>query len=352
MRVGSLFSGCGGLDLAFAGVGFELGWLCEVDRSCNLVLDARFSGVVNLGDVRGVDWGRVDGVDVVLAGFPCQPVSVAGAKLGSKDERWLWPEVVRAVSVLRPRFVVLENVAGILRRGAQEVFGDLAGIGFDAWWCCFNASDVGAPHRRRRWFCVAWDAVADSGGAGAGGFGGKVFGEEEQFGWWGQGDADASGVYRGVVADSDSECGVEWGVAGSGEAAGGGPSAVDSGCVGEGVAAVADPDGSGCVEYGGAVSVSSQVGSVECGGGEGVEWGRYESAIRRWERVLGRCAPRPVDARGRLDPDFVEWMMGFPLGHTDVDGVSRAARLRMLGNAVCVQQGMVVANWLSGGFFE
>lgn len=78
-----------------------------------------------------------------------------------------------------------------------------------------------------------------------------------------------------------------------------------------------------------------------------VEWGAYGPAIRRWEAIVGRDAPRPTDDLGRLDPRFAEWMLGYPFGWVAVDGVSRTSQLRLIGNSVQVQCGQVVGLWLA-----
>lgn len=94
-------------------------------------------------------------VDIISGGFPCQPHSQAGKLLGKDDPRNLWPSIVRIIGEVRPRFLFLENVANINNTYAKEIVGDLAQMGFDAAWCVVRASDVGAPHRRARWFLLA-----------------------------------------------------------------------------------------------------------------------------------------------------------------------------------------------------
>ena len=95
-------------------------------------------------------------VDLITAGFPCQPFSAAGAHRGLDDDRWLWPSIARIIAEIRPRFVVLENVPPVIRHGLPAVLADLAQLGFDAEWGLYSAADVGAPHRRQRWWCVAY----------------------------------------------------------------------------------------------------------------------------------------------------------------------------------------------------
>jgi len=94
-------------------------------------------------------------VDIISGGFPCQPHSQAGKLLGKDDPRNLWPQIVRIAREVRPRFMFLENVANINNTYGKEIVGDLAQMGFDAAWCVVRASDVGAPHRRARWFLLA-----------------------------------------------------------------------------------------------------------------------------------------------------------------------------------------------------
>lgn len=119
MRCGSLFSGIGGLDLGLERAGFEVAWSGQCLASTR------------------------------------QPVSFADRGLAQKDERWLWPEFHRIVRLLRPRFVLVENVPGLLARGMGDVLGDLAASGYNAEWDCIPAAAVGAPHLRYRVFIVA-----------------------------------------------------------------------------------------------------------------------------------------------------------------------------------------------------
>src|SRR5690606_33333535 len=155
MRIGSLFSGIGGLELGLerAGLG-RVAWQCEIDPYCRAVLARHWPEARRYDDARAID-GSAARVDVVCGGFPCQPVSVAGKRLAQADERWLWPEFARVVRELRPAIVVVENVPGLRSAGLRDVLADLAALGFDAEWSCLAASDVGAPHIRRRLFIVA-----------------------------------------------------------------------------------------------------------------------------------------------------------------------------------------------------
>src|SRR5438270_5688184 len=158
LTVGSLFSGIGGLDLGLERAGMSVAWQVENDPFCAAVLEKHWPGVKRYGDIREIRWEEVESVDLVCGGFPCQPVSLAGRRLGTTDDRWLWPEFARCVRTVRPRYVLVENVPGLLVRGMGDVLGDLAACGYDAEWDCLPAAAVGAPHLRYRVFIVAYTA--------------------------------------------------------------------------------------------------------------------------------------------------------------------------------------------------
>jgi DNA (cytosine-5)-methyltransferase 1 len=162
MRHLDLFSGIGGFALAAGWAGFETIGFAETDAYCSKILDLHWPGVVNYGDVHAIDGRRFQDVDLVTAGFPCQPFSCAGQRRGTSDERFLWPELARLLGEVRPRFALLENVPGILSMDGGRIFGrilgELAALGFDASWNCVPASAVGALHRRDRlWIVVNGD---------------------------------------------------------------------------------------------------------------------------------------------------------------------------------------------------
>lgn len=157
MRIGSLCSGIGALDLAVLEVfGGEIVWHAEIDPDACKVLEKRFPGVLNIGDIKTVDWTKVPPVDLLCGGIPCPPWSSAGQRRGIEDERHLWPYVVPALRTLRPDYLLVEQVGGFLHLGGLDAtLADLAGLGFDAQWSTYRASAVGAPHRRERLFVVA-----------------------------------------------------------------------------------------------------------------------------------------------------------------------------------------------------
>jgi len=158
VTVGSLFSGIGGFDLGLERAGMQVKWQVEIDKYCLKVLEKHWPHVRRYTDIKQVRWEDVEPVDLVCGGFPCQPVSVAGKRKGREDERWLWPEFVRCFGVLRPRYVLIENVPGLLVRGFADVLRDLAACGYDAEWDCIPAAQFQAPHLRERVWILAYSA--------------------------------------------------------------------------------------------------------------------------------------------------------------------------------------------------
>jgi len=156
MTYGSLFSGIGGIDIGMDRAGFFCRWQVEIDPFCAKVLEKHWPGVKRHGDIRTLTGDELEPVDLICGGYPCQPFSQAGKRAGTADERHLWPEFARIAGVLRPRYLLLENVPGHLSLGFGDVLRDLAGLGYDAEWCCLRASDFGASHLRKRVFIVAY----------------------------------------------------------------------------------------------------------------------------------------------------------------------------------------------------
>ena len=165
LRVGSLFSGYGGLDMALHSVtDTGLAWVCDNNPTAAAILRHHHPHVPNLDDITEVDWNSAEPVDVITAGFPCQDISDAGQRAGitKGTNSGLWRHVIRAARVLRPRLIILENVAAITSRGLDTVAGDLSENGYDARWCTLRASDIGAPHQRNRWFAIAQATTSDA----------------------------------------------------------------------------------------------------------------------------------------------------------------------------------------------
>src|SRR5512139_1947664 len=166
MRVLDLFSGIGGFSLGLERAGMRTVAFCEIEPFCRAVLRKHWPDIPIYEDVRSLTAERLaaDGisVDVICGGFPCQDISVAGKGAGIEGGRsGLWSEYARIIGELRPRYVIVENVAALLGRGLDRVLGDLAEIGYDAEWHCIPASYVGAPHRRDRVWIVAYPQCAE-----------------------------------------------------------------------------------------------------------------------------------------------------------------------------------------------
>ena len=164
----SLFSGIEGfaVGLRLGGLNLRTVGYVEQDTWCQKVLQARIAeGALDyapiIRDIRAADFRPMAGlVDIVTAGFPCQPHSIAGLRAGVEDQRNLWPDTVRVLGEVRPGYVLLENAGIQLRKGnepayAYTVLAELAGLGYDSEWGIVSAQAAGAPHIRKRWFCLA-----------------------------------------------------------------------------------------------------------------------------------------------------------------------------------------------------
>jgi len=304
VKVGALCAGYGGLELglSLAGVDVDLTWYAEIDKHAAQVMGHHHPDVPNLGDLTEIaDPPRVD---VVTAGFPCQPVSTAGKRKGVNDERWLVEDVCRVAREAGADWLILENVAGLRSANGGDamarVVSALAGNGFAAEWTSVRASDVGAPHGRLRWFCLAY---ADGGGYGQGQDGervGRVDGSDE-------GGGREREWSRSVVGDRSLETAADANLPGRGEQRW--PVAVQPSCP-----------------------------TAEHAGHHVSRFGPYADAVARWEPIVGRPAPNPTDDKRRLNPRFVEWMMGLPDGWVTDTNVTRSQALKILGNGVVPQQ--------------
>lgn len=364
LREGSLFSGYNGLGMAVSEVfGSEPAWFSEYEpptdkhpspaQGAAKILAHRYPDVPNLGDITAIDWDTVEPVDILSGGFPCTDLSLAGLGAGLRPgtRSGLWSYFALGISRLRPRYVVIENVRGLLSAEAHSdvepcswclgegsgepdlralgaVLGDLAGLRYDAQWCGLTAADVGAPHGRFRVFILAWDAE-DSGRNEP-----RLTDRRDGCAWSTRGSglvtADAGHDRRERSSKPDLR-------AQGGLAASFGHNT--DGCS----AAFADPSRDRRDERWS--EPAGELGgpdAAQCGASP-AQWGEYTPAIRRWERLLGRPAPDPKEPGHkdgeRLSPRFTEWMMGLPDGHvTAVPGVNRNAQLKALGNGVVPQQ--------------
>lgn len=162
LNVLGLFSGIGGLELGLERAGMTTVGQVELDPYCRRVLAKHWPDVPRHDDVRTAAgwWLSTERptVDVACGGFPCQPFSISGDQLGTADERWGWTWMADVIRRVRPRYVVVENVPGLLADSAAfgRVLGDLASAGFDADWAVLSACAFGAPHARERLFVVAY----------------------------------------------------------------------------------------------------------------------------------------------------------------------------------------------------
>ena len=340
LTIGSLCSGVDGLAL---GLGGHVAWQCDNDPSARAVLAARYPGVPCHDDVRALP-ADLAPVDLVCAGYPCQPFSHAGLRKGTDDPRHLWPAVRDAIRHLGPRWVVLENVRGHVNLGLGAVLGDLAELGFDAEWGLFRSSDVGAPHQRARVFVVARHPHPHAAGErrpgratrqGAGGDQavGRETGDHP-------GDVDAprapahaAGPRRqgrdhhpaptppGGTTPDTGRPGTP-GRAGGGAPPHAGHDRRDRGPQRDG----APPPGLDGAR--GHDAHRRAVADVRR-----PHLGRYEPAVARWEQHHGP-APAPLDDRGRLAPAFAEWMLGLPAGWVTGLDLPRRHAFRLIGNAV------------------
>ena len=329
MKLGSLFSGYGGLDMAIhtAFGDVETAWVSDFDTGPNKILAHRYPSVPNLGDITRIDWTQVEPVDIIAGGFPCQDVSLAGRRAGMTEgtRSNLWGAMRTAIETIRPRYVVAENVRGLLSatatsdsdmepgigplgnagagylRALGRVLGDLADLRYDTQWCGLRAADVGAPHGRFRVFILAEDSLR-------GGSGGRA----------------------GIASDSESQrADTQAHRADSGLGASGTPR-LDL------LPTPTTSEGNGIGTHGtGGADLRTTIATTD--------FGTYAPAIIRWEKVLGRPAPAPTEpgrARPRLSAAFCEWMMGLPEGWvTDTPGITRNEALKALGNGVVPQQG-------------
>lgn len=307
MKIGSLCTGYGGLDLAVESYfNAETIWCAEFDKYASQVIEKRFA-VPNHGNIKNIDWGTLPSIDILTAGYPCQPFSHAGERKGIQDERHIFPFIAEAISVLRPKFVVLENVRGHLSLGLKEVLQRLTEIGYDAKWTTVRASDVGAPHRRERIFIVA-----------------NPIGE---------------GFQRSIETG--------YGFAESGE------NAQCTNTDGFGFTLVGDNSGTQRNQRQSQSKLGQLVETVSPIDA-GIEFKPYDGQMQelgkrftpRREMQL-QDVPSPLD-NDKLNPKFVEYMMGLTPGWvTDVE-LSRSQQLKILGNGVVPQQAHYALELLLG----
>ena len=160
MRMLDLFSGIGGFALAAKwrwGEDLDLVGFCEIEKYAQKVLNKNFPGVPIYEDIKKLNGNDFKDIDLITGGFPCQDISIAGKGEGIEGSRsGLWTELHRIIGEIRPRYALIENVPMLTIRGGTRVIADLAEIGYDAEWQIVGADDVGAWHRRKRIWIVAY----------------------------------------------------------------------------------------------------------------------------------------------------------------------------------------------------
>ncbi|MGH8876050.1 MAG: DNA cytosine methyltransferase [Stackebrandtia sp.] len=340
-RIGSLCTGFGGLDMgAAAAVGGRTVWTADPEPGPSAILAHRYPQAPNLGDITAINWDTVPAIDVLCAGFPCQDISNAGRRAGIKEgtRSGIWTNVAAAIGALRPDLVILENVAAITvrRPGLDVVLADLAEIGLDARWTHLRASDIGAPHRRDRWFAIAWPADAHPDHLGRPGTGAAGRAEVGHAARPGAAFAHAEGVGQREPANQAVAV------------AAGGNARPQPGRRSLLAAANTESHGrqQGRPEP---ARLARGSGAAQC---RNTDWGAYTAAVTRWEHITGRTAPEPTEdaprSGRRLAARFVEWLMGLEPGWvTDVPGLTRTAQLTALGNGVVPQQAFTAISWLT-----
>ena len=167
MKVLDLFSGIGGFSLGLERAGMETVAFCEFDKKAQLVLKKHWPDVPIFDDVRGLNGKQIreeiGAVQLICGGFPCQPFSVAGQQRGQEDDRHLWPEYFRIIQEIQPRWVLCENVTGIINMELDQVLSDLEGENYSHQSLIIPACAVNAPHRRDRvWIIARRNAMGNS----------------------------------------------------------------------------------------------------------------------------------------------------------------------------------------------
>ena len=367
----SLCSGIGGLDLGVNAV-FGSRTVCYVEREAYAaaLLVARMEDQAldpapiwdDLKTFDGKPWrGRVD---ILHAGYPCQPFSQAGNREGKADPRHLWPDVARIIGEVAPRVVVLENVRGHVSLGLREVLEDLHGLGFDAEWGVYRASDAGAPHRRERVFILAYRRGERCG------WGTEQHmraGSECQEGEQGQ-HANRHDMEGGTLADTTRELYDGRGTArsdGRGKPSDSDEQLADTDSESSRVekyhsggqerqsTGTLEPeilrriDGENCTE--GVGAGSQQVADTDSEGSQERQGERRDSQQELAASERGSWPPGPEDDWSEVPPEL------WPATQPPVRGVAdagfvanRVDRLRALGNAVCPQQAELALRDLMG----
>lgn len=378
LKIGSLFSGYGGLDIAVESVtGARTAWVSDIDKGACKILAHRYPNIPNHGDLTKIDWAAIEPVDIITGGFPCQDLSHAGKRAGMTDtsRSGLWSYMCEAINIIRPRLVVAENVRGLLSaealrpvepctwcvgdepvfdvRALGAVLADLADLGYDASWHGLRAADIGACHGRFRVFLIAYpngsggyEALEHDGRGTQATDGASVSDERDRV-------AGGTGSQRGLtlLKTPTSQLAVNGGSQhpDKRKSGGHGPTLADE------VEHLLPTPRAGAGEKGGPNQRGSS-GDLMMPSAVLHNFGQYATAVDRWEAIIGRPAPSPTAPTGkngahRLSPRFTEWMMGLPDGWiTDVPGMTRNEALKACGNGVVPQQAAAALRLLLGTF--
>ena len=321
LNVLDIFSGIGGFSIGLEAASMQTVAFCEINPFCQKILKKHWPSVPIFTDITTIDKEDLKAlprIDVIAGGFPCQDISVAGKGGGIKATRsGLWKEFARLINEVRPKYAIIENVANLRSTGLISVLQDLWAIGYNAEWHCIPASAFGAPHRRDRIWIIAYPSCISKVGLS--------IGKEETESALGDGcknapDTDckrwSSRAYnkqRGYLPDNEnwqhSETQQERDIR---------ESRASQICK-----VFPDTDSKGLQGCRGFEEISpifaqEQIGMYYCSRG-----------IKQWEEEPLEV-PRLKDER--LNPDWVEWLMGYPISWTE--GGSRKQRLMALGNSV------------------
>jgi len=394
LSVGALCAGYGGIELGLRNIlDTEMVWFSDICPGSDKVIKERFGNIPNLGDLTEISQQlfEPEKVDIVTAGFPCQPVSTGGLRKGVKDERWLISDVCKVARLAGARYLLLENVGAILTANNGEAMGRvceaLAENGYIRWeWLVIRASDVGAPHKRERWFCVATNDDEPGRKEIAG-----LLREDRR--WqtteWSEGDSKRAGSLGAsrTFADSDNRTGEEFDIgdgyrdreeaginrtptseperfslSGSSferyqpairrweQTIGRGSPAPHTGIrIYHEAPSDSHGEGSEGQHTRSGLRETSEKESSPGGNNVGDSSGRlgkykeYGPAIGRWEAVLNRRVPEDLtyhheNGSIKVSPEFIEWMMGVPPRWVTGVDLSYTRKLELLGNGVVPQQ--------------
>ena len=321
LNVLDIFSGIGGFSIGLEAASMQTVAFCEINPFCQKILKKHWPSVPIFSDITTIhkeDLKALPRIDVIAGGFPCQDISVAGKQKGITAKRsGLWKEFARLINDIRPKYAIIENVANLRSTGLISVLQDLWEIGYNAEWHCIPASAFGAPHRRDRIWIIAHPACIGKVGLSVG--------KEKTESSLGDSyknapDPDCKRCEHreynkqrrclpGNKNWQHSETQQEWNIRKSGAS--------------QICKILPNADQQGLQRCGGFEEISpicsqEQIGMYYCRRGI-KQWGKEPLAV-----------PRLKDER--LNPDWVEWLMGYPISWTE--GGSRKQRLQSLGNAV------------------